>query len=91
MAQPGQHFVPVAAIHGFTFLFLLYFQHSAKTDSVKVSSPPAELRGEREPGGRGAEQAVAAGEDPVPALRPSGLEPQRVDGPEGGGVRLPLQ
>lgn len=49
MAQPGQHFVPVAAIHGFTFLFLLYFQHSAKTDSVKVSSPQQSFVGNVNP------------------------------------------
>lgn len=63
------------------------------TQRSQVQSLPlcAEIRGEREFGGRGAEQAVPPRENSLPALRPSRLEPQRLDGPQSGGVRLLLQ
>lgn len=52
---------------------------------------PAEVCREYEFGGRRPEQAVPPRENTFPALRPSRLEPQRLDGPPSGGVRLLLQ
>jgi len=54
-------------------------------------SGPAEVCRERELRGCGPEQAVPPTEDAFPAVRPSRLEPQRLDGPESGGVRMLLQ
>lgn len=52
---------------------------------------PTETRRERELRGCGPEQAVPPHQDTIPALRTPGLEPQRVDGPQSGGVRMLLQ
>lgn len=52
---------------------------------------PAEVCRERELGERRSEQAVPPCEDTLPAIRPSWLEPQWLDGPQGGGVRVLLQ
>lgn len=51
----------------------------------------AEARRERELRGCGPEPAVPPGQDTLSALRTSGLEPQRLDGPQSRGVRLLLQ
>lgn len=52
---------------------------------------PSDICGECEFRGRRPEQAVPLCEDPDPALRPSGLEPQRLAVPPSGGLRLLLQ
>lgn len=56
-----------------------------------AASVPAETHRERELGGCGPEPAVPPSQDTLPPLRTSGLEPQRLDGPQSGGVRLLLQ
>lgn len=56
-----------------------------------TTAVPAETRRERELGGCGPEPAVPPGQDALPALRTSGLEPQWLDRSQSGGVRLLLQ
>ena len=51
----------------------------------------AEVCGEHELRGSGPEQTEPLGENPLPALRSPGLEPQRLAGPQSGGVRMFLQ
>lgn len=52
---------------------------------------PAEVCREWELGDHRSEQAVPPCENTLPAIRPSWLEPQWLDGPQGGGVRVLLQ
>lgn len=64
---------------------LLYLCH------IRSLCAPTETHRECELGGCGPEPAVPPGQDTLPALRTSGLEPQQLDGPQSGGVRLLLQ
>lgn len=68
---------------------LLMHCYTSVTHTTSV--PAAETRRERELGGCGPEPAVPPRQDTLPALHTSGLEPQRLDGPQSGGVRLLLQ
>ncbi|KAF7643634.1 hypothetical protein LDENG_00236140 [Lucifuga dentata] len=66
-------------------------RHGPSLERAPTGRRRHEVGGKRELGGRGAEQAVALAENPFPASGPSGLEPQRLAGPQTGGVRLLLQ
>ena len=70
--------------------FGFFYGAIAPTQSLSPCGP-ADVRGERELRGRRPEQAVPPGENALPAVRPSQLEPQRLDGPQSGGVWLLLQ